>query len=70
MELTLREALQARLISYGEEVRSGRHQPPPSPTAAPTETLPVAALVSHPSRSADPTWLPAAPDLQVVDLSA
>ncbi len=40
--LTLRDALQQRLISYAAEVRSGHHQAAPSPTAAPPQTAPTA----------------------------
>jgi hypothetical protein len=45
--LTLKDALLQRLNSYAAEVESGRHVPPPSPTAALLRTSPAVALVSH-----------------------
>lgn len=44
--MTLREILIARLKSYEEEVRSGRHVPPPLPDAALRQTPHAAVLVA------------------------
>jgi len=41
--MTIREVLLARLKTYEEEVRSGRHVPPPPRAEAPLQTASAAA---------------------------
>ena len=45
--MTAREALIERLKTYREEVRSGRHVPPPLSTASPLQTEAVVDSALH-----------------------